>query len=62
MLLRTVSGRALGSHRGWLIDRPPNNLLSACCSKLGSQRFGGLVFNAFFDANKDKASVSGGRR
>ncbi|KAL4428590.1 hypothetical protein ABPG77_008902 [Micractinium sp. CCAP 211/92] len=25
--------------------------------KLGSQRFGGLAFNAFFEANKDKASM-----
>ncbi len=28
------------------------------CSKLGMQRFGGLAFKAFQEANKDKASVS----
>ncbi len=38
---------------------PSNQSPCLCCSKLGSQRFGGLAFNAFFEANKDKASVSG---
>ena len=33
--------------------RPP----AAACSKLGSQRFGGLVVNAFREANKEKDTV-----
>ena len=61
MDVRTGVNTGSGAHTVWSnCRRLPDRLLPrrvACCSKLGSQRFGGLVFQAFLEANKQKSTV-----